>query len=172
LPRAPADGLLAGLFGRRKPACFLLAGGIRVVEPRCAACGRELEMPRAHGDKFGLAVPILEPKTNSLHAGDGTWLFFGAKVLVADVNPQFAALLDRASAVIGEKVLVATPRSGDEHHRLFLFCARCGAQVLSKLNRDNERFYAWDWLAELEPRGFSGRWSIGRTLRRLRRMPA
>jgi hypothetical protein len=124
-------------------------------------------MPRAHGEKFGLSVPILEPKAGQPLRNDGTWLFFGTKVLVADVNPRLAALLDRAAAVVGEKVLIASPRQ-EGAHPMLLFCESCGSRVLSKLNRDQERFYTWDWLADLEPRGFSGRWSIGRALKRLR----
>src|SRR5271157_2223793 len=151
--RAPKSGVVDRIFARRRTGCLVLGRGFTVSAPRCCACGKNLSVPHPGGETFLLAAPMLEPGEHPSADSAGTWLFFGANVLVATVSPRLAAMLDSSVAFFGERILVAMVRMGMGAREPRLLCKPCGADVLSKVNPPSQQYYAWDWLAELEPRG-------------------
>ncbi len=74
------------------------------------------------------------------------------------VNQHLVPLLEQATNFLGEKVLVATPPRIGRKRAPYLFCFPCGQGVLAKVSGHSGDRYCWDWLAEMEPRGFANRW--------------
>lgn len=169
LPRAPFYGVLARFFNRREAGCFVLGKGFRVSGPRCAICAADLDLPYRGSETFLLAAPMLEPKTDSSAAPANNWLFFGTKVLVAMVSSRLAALLERSVAFFGERILVAMAKRRGDAREPILFCKSCAANLLARVSPASAQYYAWDWLAELEPRGPEAGWQVRQKLAKVRR---
>ena len=74
------------------------------------------------------------------------------------VNQHLVSLLEQATNFLGEKVLVATPPGTGRKRTPYLFCFPCGRNVLARVSGPGSDRYCWDWLAEMEPRGFANRW--------------
>ncbi len=74
------------------------------------------------------------------------------------VNQHLVPLLEQATNFLGEKVLIATPSGIGRKRAPYLFCFPCGRSVLAKVSGYSGDRYSWDWLAEMEPRGFANRW--------------
>jgi hypothetical protein len=130
----------------------VLAGGFVLRQPRCCCCGREFEAPRRSGQKFPIALPILEPRIFSPRLASGARLFVGSKVLIAAVNRRLDGLLDGSVAFIGEKVLVVLAMMPQGVRSPFVLCRSCGVNVLGKATNLKSQYYKWDWLADLRPR--------------------
>ncbi len=117
-------------------------------------CGRQLALPRREGRQFELEVS----EDAARRPANGRRLYLGARVLVTGVNHHLLSLLGRANNFLGEKVLVAMPPYAGRKRVPYLFCLACGLSVLVKVNGGSGSRYSWDWLAEMEPRGFANRW--------------
>ena len=122
--------------------------------PQCTLCGRPLKLPRREGRRFELGVTA----GASGRPANGRRLYLGARILVTGVNQHLVPLLGRSTNFLGEKVLVATPPYAGRKRVRYLFCLACGLSVLAKVSGESGSRYGWDWLAEMEPRGFANRW--------------
>ena len=123
-------------------------------ERRCTFCGRQLESPRRAGLQFELGVTSGAARSPA----SGRRIFLGSRVLVTGVNQHLVPLLEQAINFLGEKVLVAKPPWIGRKRAPYLFCLPCGQSVLEKVSGNGGDRYCWDWLAEMEPRGFAKRW--------------
>lgn len=143
------------MFGRARARCFLLAGGFRLAELRCSCCGRDFKPPREHGERFRVALPIVDAGLLSPRLARGARVFVGSKVLVATVNQRLDGLVDSSIAFIGEQVLVVLAKVPEGFRAPYVFCRSCGRNVLDKAAFGGGPYYRWDWLAELRPRWLS-----------------
>jgi hypothetical protein len=163
--------MLDGLRGKRETVCFLLGRGIRVQEMSCNTCGTEFGLPREGGQTFKLHSAAKDAKEGTA-GSDGTRLLLGDRVLVTSVNPDLMPILEQSRNFLGDKVLVAIPESPGRRgssSNPYLFCDRCGHNLMSKVARENRRRYSWDRLAEIEPRPLPG--GLRAALRKLKRPP-
>jgi hypothetical protein len=148
---------------RPPQACFLLGRGVQVSAPRCSLCGKHIDLPGKEGETYILAAPLGGAKKKS-SSDDGAWLFFGSKVLVAEVGADLTRRVEDSVATFGDKVLVVMAQMGGENRKPLLFCQQCAPGLLAKVNQPSRRHYGWDWLAELKPRHRRG---LARLLRYL-----
>jgi hypothetical protein len=147
-------------------SCYLLERGVVVVRPRCAACGIEFAQPRRFGERFRVALEVFEPPLPDRVSTSATRLFVGRKVLVARTASALQPIIDRSICYVGPRVMVAVLAGEGSSRVPALFCAQCGDAIASHLNPSNDRYYAWDWLADFEPRRF-----LLRLYRRVRPKP-
>jgi hypothetical protein len=136
----------------RAVSCYLLERGAVVVNPRCAACGTEFLHPRRGGERFRVALEVFEPPSPNRAARSTMRLFVGRKVLVARTAGALQPLVDQSIAWIGPRVMAAVLASEGSARIGALFCVQCAEAIAAHLNPTAERYYAWDWLADFEPR--------------------
>lgn len=150
----------------RPDSCYLLARGQVVTNPRCSACGTAFRPPRRFGVRFRVALEVFEPPAPDHVSTSNTRLFVGRKVLVARVSSALQGLVSSSISYVGPRVMVAVLSSEGSERVPALFCAQCADSIASHLNVSNQRYYAWDWLADFEPRRI-----LPRLYRRVRPKP-
>jgi hypothetical protein len=159
---ASIKGWLARISGARTvpgpPAvvgaasCYLLERGAVVVNPRCAACGTVFRPPRHGGERFRVALEVFEPPSPNRTSGSAIRLFVGRKVLVARTAIALQPLVNQSIAYVGPRVMAAVLAGEGSSRVAALFCTQCAQAIADHLNPAAERYYAWDWLADFEPR--------------------
>jgi hypothetical protein len=150
----------------RETSCYLLERGAVVVNPRCAACGAEFRHPRRGGERFRIALEVFERPLPDRASNSTTRLFVGDKVLVARTASALQSLLNESIAYVGPRVMVAVLAGEGSSRVAALFCMRCAYVIAAHVNPTAERYYAWDWLADFEPRRI-----LPRLYRRVRPRP-
>jgi hypothetical protein len=170
LPVALAIGWKRGRWRGREIVCYLLLRGVVVVEPRCAACAVEFGSPRRNGERFRVALEVFEPPPADRTNQSTTRLFVGRKVLVARTAGALQSLLDRSVAYVGPRVMVAVLGGRGAGRLPALFCTRCAEAIVTHVSPGNERYYAWDWLVDFEPRRLIAR-LLGRVHSKPRELP-
>lgn len=136
----------------RAESCYLLGRGQVVTNPRCSACGLDFRSPRRFGERFRVALEVFEPPAPDHVSTSTTRLFVGRKVLVARVSSALQVLVERSISYVGPRVMVAVLAGEGSERVPALFCSHCADAIASHLNVSNQRYYAWDWLADFEPR--------------------
>jgi hypothetical protein len=150
----------------RAVSCYLLERGAVVINPRCAACGAEFRHPRRGGERFRVALEVFEPPLRDRARGSTMRLFVGRKVLVARTASALQALVNKSISYVGPRVMAAVLAGEGSSRVAALFCTQCARAIAAHLNPTAERYYAWDWLADFEPRRF-----VPRLYRRMRPRP-
>jgi hypothetical protein len=170
LPVARAIGWKRGRRRGREIVCYLLLRGVVVVAPRCTACAVEFGAPRRDGERFRVALEVFEPPATDRVNVSTTRLFVGRKVLVARTAGALQSLLDRSISYVGPRVMVAVLGGRGAERLPALFCTRCAEAIATHVTASNERYYAWDWLVDFEPRRMIAR-LLGRIHRKPRDLP-
>jgi hypothetical protein len=150
----------------RAVSCYLLERGAVVVNPRCAACGTEFRHPRYGGERFRVALEVFEPPLPDRARRSTLRLFVGRNILIARAASSLQPLVNRSIAYVGPRVMAAVLAGKGSSRIAALFCARCAQTIAAHLNPTAERYYAWDWLADFEPRRI-----LPRLYRRVRPKP-
>ncbi len=133
-------------------SCCLLEHGAVVVNPRCAVCGTEFRHPRRGGERFRVALEVFEPPRPNRASGSSIRMFVGRKVLIARTASALQPLINQSIAYLGPRVMVAVLAAEGSSRVAALFCTQCAEAIAAHLNSTTERYYAWDWLADFEPR--------------------
>jgi hypothetical protein len=167
LVSSPETRAFDGIAAAGRPySCYLLERGVVVQNPRCAACGKEFRPPRRCGERFRVALEVFEPPLPDRISPTTTRLFVGRRVLVARVAAALQPLIEKSISYVGPRVMVAVLAGAGSRSVPALFCGQCADAIATHVNSSNQRYYAWDWLADFEPRRL-----LRRLYRRVRPLP-